>query len=514
MIRQQISAGWRELNGFAKLALAVFLLLQLPVLYLVFNNLTCEFSLDRSAYEHLSQILRLYDGLPLYSPLSVEFNVITYTPLYWWICSLIWRLVGPGFLSPQLVSLVASLAFFYFAARFVWEGTSRNLFLTVFGVISLVWVGLFTGFWLFQIHVDALHFALTIAGFYCLKKSEPRSLVLAAVWLSLGALTKQTGLAYVAAGGLYVLLQSPRKVLFYAVPALLVCGGGLAFLQLQSGGLFYDIVVRQNQGPPRDPARLWSEVWGAQFLGQALLMLVFALWPLVSSKTVGEAWRRLLTPEYVMAASGILVACIAQPKMGSGNNHAVIAFAGLVICGLEGLQGAAGQFREARMGRTFLAAVVVLQQVVLMLPAWKEATMRFLDAVDRSKYEQVADVFRKGNTILYHFPYISRSFGYPEGGHQGNETCRWIDGKWSWANKPDFLNVPYREQRYDYVILCASVVDRDDPTIQAIMENYSLSMTLPPHPTKPNTLMLRYPVFVLKANRLANRPAVSTGGKM
>ena len=50
MIRQQISAGWRELNGFAKLALAVFLLLQLPVLYLVFNNLTCEFSLDRSAY--------------------------------------------------------------------------------------------------------------------------------------------------------------------------------------------------------------------------------------------------------------------------------------------------------------------------------------------------------------------------------------------------------------------------------------------------------------------------------
>ena len=505
MFKQNWLAGWRELNGFAKLALAVLLFLQLPVLYLVLNNLSCEFSLDRSAYEHLSQIGRLYDGLPLYSPLSVEFNVITYTPLYWWICSLIWRVIGPGFLSPQLVSLAASLAFFYFTARFVWEGTSRNLFLTLCSVVCLVWVSLFTGFWLFQIHVDALHFALTIAGFYCLRKAESRSWAWAAVLLSLGALTKQTGLAYVAAGGLYVLLRSPRKILFYAVPALVVCGGGLAFLQIQSGGLFYDIVVSQNQGPPRDPARLWSEVWGTQFLGQALILLAFGLWPLISSKSVVEAWRRLLVPEYVMAAAGVLVACIAQPKMGSGNNHAVIAFAGLIICGMEGIFGAGGQFREARMGKNFLAAMVVLQSVVLLLPAWKEATMRFLDAVDRSKYEQIADVFKKGNTILYHFPYISKSFGYPEGGHQGNETCRWIDGKWSWANKPDFLNVPYREQRYDTVILCASVVDRDDPTIQAIMENYSLSMTLPPHPTKPNTLMLRYPVFVLKANRLATR---------
>ena len=514
MFKQHVVAGWRELNGFAKWALAVFLLLQLPVLYLVLNNLSCEFSLDRSAYEHLSQILRLYDGLPLYSPLSVEFNVITYTPLYWWICSLIWRLIGPGFLSPQLVSLAASLTFLYFAVRFIWNGTSRNLFLTAMGGMALVWVSLFTGFWLFQIHVDALHFALTIAGFFCLRKAEARSLVWAAVLLSLGALTKQTGLAYVAAAGLYVLLRSPRKILFFAIPALVVCGGGLAFLQLQSGGLFYDIVVRQNQGPPRDPARLWSEVWGTQFLGQALLMLAFSMWPLISSKTVGEAWRRLLTPEYVMAASGILVACIAQPKMGSGNNHAVIAFAGLIICGMEGIQSVGGQFREGWMGKNFVTALVVMQSVVLLMPAWKEASMRFLDAVDRSKYDQVADVFRRGNTILYHFPYISRAFGYPEGGHQGNETCRWIDGQWSWANKPDFLSVPYREQRYDYVILCASVVDRDDPTIQAIMENYSVSMTLPPHPTKPNTLMLRYPVFVLKANRLATRPPFSTGEKI
>ena len=63
--------------------------------------------------------------------------------------------------------------------------------------------------------------------------------------------------------------------------------------------------------------------------------------------------------------------------------------------------------------------------------------------------------------------------------------------------------MPYREQRYDYVILGASTIDQADPTIQAIMENYSIAGTLPPHPTRPNTLMLRYPIYILRANRMA-----------
>ena len=55
------------------------------------------------------------------------------------------------------------------------------------------------------------------------------------------------------------------------------------------------------------------------------------------------------------------------------------------------------------------------------------------------------------------------------------------------------------------MILGASVVDQDDPTIKAILDNYAVVSTLPPHPTYPNTLMLRYPVFVLKAKRLGAR---------
>ncbi len=511
MVGTQIAASWRGLDRLAKGILILVLLAQIPVLYLVVNNMPCDFSLDRAQYEHLAQIARVYDGNPVYTPMTVEFSPITYTPLYWVVCGWIWKLAGPGFFFPQLVSLLASLALFTFVARFLWAGTGRNLFLTALGVFDMLLISFVTGFWLFQISVDALHFALTVAGFYCLTKTSSRSTAWAAVWLSLGALTKQTGLAYVAAGALYVLLKSPRKFLFYAGAALVICGGGLAYLQLSSGGQFYKVIVTENQGPFWDSARLLREVWGSQFFGQVLILLLCSLWPIVSSKSLRAAWGRLLTPEVVMAASGMLVASIAQPKFGSGNNHAVVAMAGLVICGWQGLQVAASQIRERKGPRwnavfpTVLSLTVVLQTILLLVPAWKMASVRFIDTFDRLRYEQVEGVFKKGYTILYHFPYITRSFGYPEAGHQGNEMCRWIHGQWNWANKPDFLSEPYREQRFDYVVLCASVVDQGDPTIRAILDNYSISAQLPAHLTRPNTLMLRYPLFVLRANRLGGR---------
>ena len=509
----QIRDGWRAMDRLQKLVVGLVLLFQIPVLYLVVNNVPCDFSLDRAQYEHLAQIARVYDGNPIYTPMTFEFSPITYTPLYWLVCGWIWKLTGPGFLFPQLVSLAASLALFFFVARFLWAGTGRNLFLTVLGVFDMLLVSQLTGFWLFQISVDALHFALTVAGFYCLTRPGARAAAWAAVWLSLGALTKQTGLAYVAAGGLYVLLKSPRTFLAYAGAALVVCGGGLAYLQISSGGQFYNIIVRENQGPFWDPARLLREVWGSQFFGQTLILLLFSLWAVVSSPGLRAAWERLLTPAYVMAASGMLVASIAQPKFGSGNNHAVVAMAGLVVCGWQGVRLAADRIRAkglsvAARNRALLGLnlAVVLQTAVFFVPAWKFAADRFIDTFDRLRYAQVAGVFKKGYTILYHFPYITRSFGYPEGGHQGNEMCRWIDGRWSWANKPDFLSAPYREQRFDYVVLCASVIDQGDPTIQAILANYTPVQQLPPHLTRPNTLMLRYPLFVLRANRLGGRP--------
>ena len=502
---RDIRSGWAGLGGGAKVLLTVLLALQVPVVGVVLNNIGCGFSLDRAQYEHLAQIRRVFDGNPIYVPMTFEFSAITYTPLYWWVCGWVWKVTGPGFFTPQLVSLLCSLTMFAFVARFLWAGTEKDLFLTVGGLACLALASLHTGFWMFSISNDAMHFAFTVAGFHLLRRTDARGAVAAAACLSLGALAKQTGLAYVAAGAAYVLVARPRRAGAYLATAVVVCGGVLAWLQLSSGGQFYDIVVKYNRGPFWDAGRLWSEVWSVQYLGQYVLLLFLSLWPLFSARSGAEAWRRLATPEYAMAAAGIVVSCIAQPKFGSGNNHAVIAIAGLIVCGFQGLRRMAGRPAETDGAAATRGLLVALQVAGLVALAWTPTRDRWIDRYDRNKYEQIAEVFRKGHTIMYHYPYLTGSFGYPEGGHHGSEMCRWIDGRWSYANKPDFLSAPYREQRFDYVILGASVVDQDDPTIQAILDNYGVVATLPPHPTRPNTMMLRYPVFVLKAKRLGAR---------
>lgn len=497
-----VRSTWRDLDRTTRVGVALLLLLVIPVVHLVLNNLACEFSLDRTDYEHLAQISRVYENAPLYTPMTFEFVPITYTPLYWQVCGTLWKLTGPGFLPAQLVSLVCSAVVFWLVARWLWDVTAQDALLTTAGTVQMVFISLFTGFWLFQINVNPLHFVLTLAGFFCLRHASPRWLAGAAVCLSLGALAKQTGLAYVVAAGVFVLLKHPRSFLAYAVPALLVCGGSLALLQFRSGGAFFDIVVRENLGPPWEFGRLIREVWLGQFLGQTAILALFSLWPLVRGGTRHAAWDRMLSPEYAMAGSGLLVASIAQPKFGSGNLHGVIGMAGLIICGWHGLHVLLQDLREPLIAARLRFLAVTLQTLVLLAPAWEQASLQRIDAADRERYGEIAAVFNRGSTVLYHFPYIASSFGQAEAGHQGDEKCRWVDGKWSHANKPDFLSEPYKQQRFDYVILGASVIDQDDPTIRAIVENYSVVRTLPEHPTKPNTLMLRYPIFVLKAKRL------------
>jgi hypothetical protein len=494
----------KGLDRFSRVVLASLAVVALPILWLVANNLDAGFFPDRSAYEHLGQIARVYDGKPLYAPMSIEHCPITYPPLYWLLCGWLWHLTGPSVQVAQLVSLAATAALVWIIGRFVWDLTDGDVLLTFAAAIDVLLVSVFTTFWTCRIIIDPLHFALAVAGFYCLTKPGLAPTAAAAALLSLGALTKQTGLAYVAAGFLAPATRDRRQAAIFAIVALTICGGAITWLQWTSGGMFYTITVTENRGPPWIASRLLNEVWGVEFLGHAGILLLLTLWPVVALGRLSEARQWLTRPEYVMAASGLFVASVAHPKLGSGNVHGVIAFAGLIVCGLHGVHKLALATREGWPGIAFRNCVVALQALTFVIPAWNEGATWFIDLEDRQRFARITSVFREGPTVMYHFPYLSRAFGHRDGGHQGTELCRWVDGKWNWSQKPDFLNTPYREQAYDHVILCASVIDDNDPTIRTIRENYTVTEIIPAHSTRPNTLMLRYPLAIMTSNRLAS----------
>lgn len=509
-MRQRLRDTLENLDGFSKAVLTSLLVIVMPILWLVANNLDAGFFPDRSAYEHLGQIARVYDGKPLYAPMSIEHCPITYPPLYWLVCGWLWHLTGPSMQTAQLVSLGATVAVVWIVGRFVWD-LSGDVLLTAAAAIDLLLVSVFTTFWTCRITIDPLHFALTVAGFYCLTKPGLAPTATAAALLSLGALTKQTGLAYVAAGFMVPATRDFRQAAIFAMVALAICGGAIAGLQWQSSGMFYTITVTENRGPPWIASRLLNEVWGLEFLGHAGIFLLLSLWHVAAAGSLSEARQLLARPEYVMAASGLFVASVAHPKLGSGNVHGVIAFAGLIVCGLQGARQFALATRERWQGIVFRNCVVILQAVTFAIPAWNEGSNWFIDTEDRQRFARIASVFREAPTVMYHFPYLSRAFGHREGGHQGSELCRWVDGQWNWSRKPDFLNTPYREQAFDHVILCTSVIDNNDPTIRAIGENYTVTEVLPAHSTRPNTLMLRYPLVIMTSNRVA--ASTNTGRK-
>jgi hypothetical protein len=70
----------------------------------------------------------------------------------------------------QLVSLAATAALVWIIGRFVWDLTDGDVLLTFAAAIDVLLVSVFTTFWTCRIIIDPLHFALAVAGFYCLTK--------------------------------------------------------------------------------------------------------------------------------------------------------------------------------------------------------------------------------------------------------------------------------------------------------------------------------------------------------
>jgi hypothetical protein len=246
--------------------------------------------------------------------------------------------------------------------------------------------------------------------------------------------------------------------------------------------------------------RLWSEVVSGELFGQYGLMLASAFVPLLLVHRRG-LWRILISPQYVLCGAGIAVACVAQPKLGSGSNHVFMAFAGLAICGCIGLAWLSRNV-PGLLGKRLKLLFVAIQLTVVMIPGLRDYTAYLADDLDRRKYETIAEIFRAGKTCMYGgFVYLPVVFGQPPSGHYGDELSRWTNSQMDFANKPDSLVEPFRRQEFDYVIMDL-YGDQSDPTIRAVLENYTLVAQLPAHKKARGDLNMRFGQVVLQANRL------------
>ena len=505
-----MSSGWlgsvlavyRGYSAGMKVLFWAILTTHLPLLALLFNTLWLDFDVTTTAYQHMGMIARIVDGLPLYAKGSSEYSVVTYTPLYWGLVAMLSKVFGLSFTLARVVSVGSSLATWLGVAAFVWVNTNRNLILSVTAPTLLFATSVLIGNWVLDINVNALHFALVVWGFFCLR--EPlthRRVGASAILLALAVLAKQTGLAYVAAAGFMVLVVSPRRF-----PLYIVLSGGVlvaAFVVLQgiSHGQFWNQIGTANVQLLWMGRRIVDEIVLQSFCGYAGIMLVFSIFCLAVDwkKNVFLLARQ---PHYVMLGAGIIVACIAHPKYGSGNIHDVIALAGLYICGCIGLH------RLLQMGgeicRRFVAIFPLTQLIVLLLIAHPRWATFFVTELDKARYAQISNIFQSGRACLFGVPYIQRVFNQPVSGIPDNECDKWRNGQLDYSVLPDLYLQPFREEVFDYVII-ADYFDPSHPVCKTILEHYPVVVEkFPANP--PFETFLRHEMYVLKAKHSVANP--------
>lgn len=510
-VRDRVVGGFRRMPGAWKLALLVVVLTQLPVFYLLYNRTFAPFDTDKNPYEHMHMINRVVEGKPLYAPASTDHYSVTYTPLYWWITALVFKFAGASLPVARLVNMFFAVVFLGCVVAFVWKGTEGNLFLAVAAPAMLLLLNGSEGMasWTSDANVNSTHIAFAALGFLLLSGplTRPRA-VLAAAAMSLSLLAKHTGLAYLVAGAVYLLIFNRRLLVPYVVTGAVLVGVPFWHLQAQSNGEFLTIIGHNTGTPPWVPARLWNEVYGRDFFGKFGIMAAAALLPLLLAKK-GTFWKTLLTPEYFLCGAGIGVASIAIPKIGSGEVHAMLGYAGLCICGCIGIHQLAKRLTPD-VGARVLVAVPLLQVAVLAVLLLGHIRDALIDEYDRAKYAQISAVFRTGRTCLWGVPYIQKAFGQPISGYPGDERSVWHMGRMRY-DKPEPLLQPFRRQEFDYIVMPA-FMDRSDPMVQVILENYQPVDRLPGHPRGAKGGNLRYDYYVLRANRLGGAMPRGPGG--
>ena len=502
------SAGW------TRIAIWLVLLSYIPILYMLVNRTFADFDIDGCSYQHLNMIARAAEGLPLYAPVDVGHQGISYTPLYWWICGFVQNILGPSIVWPRLVSLLFSLVYVAVIAIFVWRKTERNLLLTL-AAPSMV---LTTNYaldmqpWINELNVNPVHMAFAICTFFVL--SGPKTVaraVAAGVLMWLCVLGKQTGLAYVAAIAFLLLLTSRKQAWVFLGTCGILLIISFLYLNSTSNGEFYRWTVLANRAPPWAINRLWQEVFQMELFGAFGIMAAMTLIPVLQSKSAQEFWKTVLTPEYVMCGAGIVVVSISQPKMGSGGIHAMIAFAGLAVCGSMGIH-ALSKLIQGPLGQRIAAWLVTAQLVIMLVPAMNNYGPNLIDQYDREKYNQISSVFQSGRTCVFGFHYLSKEFGQPWSGVPGDEFTSWVDGKRDYSGVPDRLIAPFRNQEFDYVIM-SPYVDNADPVVKTIIENYKPINVIPRHPRGPRGGNMRYEHYILMAKRLLPEESAAPAGQ-
>lgn len=311
-------------------------------------------------YDHAARLLR---GEPLYQPLDREpYTVAAYTPVYYWLAAAAHAVVGGGFAPGRAISVCAGLAVACSVALLARRLTGRwpaGLFAgALFLALGMPWApGQFAP-WSAQYKEDVLGVALAIGAIAVLATGHHRRQVVAAGALAaLAILTKQTLVAPVLAGTIWLWPHGRGKAVLFAGTSAAIVGAVAATMELTTGAFFANAVFA-NANPPRLEAVVRNT--RAFVLYQAGPLAAALLWIRWGFSRSSRGIERLLVLYWL--ASLLPLAGIA--KAGADHNYWIEFAAVTAVLATAGVwrTGATQRSRD-----TALSAMVPLPLIALFI---------------------------------------------------------------------------------------------------------------------------------------------------
>ena len=375
----------------------------------------------------LEHIARLRAGEAIYVEPSLEFVPFIYPPLYYYLSAGMQAIVGPGFLGPRLVSLLATLGTLGLIFEFVRRET-RNALAAVCAVALYAVTFDVTGRWFDIARVDTLFPLFILGGAYLIRFGRHSAgLFLAGLLFTCAFFTKQSSLLFAAPLGLFCLAYRPRQFLWLCAGSILPCLVISGYLHWQTNGWFTYYIFdlpRQHPIELHSHWRFWA--WDmAKNIPFALASIGIFAWYYLPGRS-----RRSTTVFYLaLGAGGLATSWMSRIHTGAYANVLLPVFAvtaillGLAIAGLPGLL-ASRQRRTKEHARPAVTAqwaeAVVLLVVILQLGIrWFNPLATIPSASDRAAGDALVTMLRQidGDVLIPTAPYLAERAGKPSTAH-------------------------------------------------------------------------------------------------
>ena len=235
---------------------------------------------------------RLSGGHGLYAPPSVEFIPYLYTPLYPALLALLGKIFGLSYTLGRVISVLSLAGIAAIAAVSIAAPRFRHFYRTAAWAGVALALGLFAAVypyvegWYDLVRADTLFCLLVTAGLAAAAvwsrdgegwRGHARVAAVATI-LVLAFYTKQTGIFYVALGGVVVLVLAWRRIVTYVAVCALLGVGGVALGNAATDGWLWIYIQRIHQAHDFNHDRFWASFGKILWHFPAMtIVIVFAL---------------------------------------------------------------------------------------------------------------------------------------------------------------------------------------------------------------------------------------------